>query len=94
LNIVLLHGRVSATASQLRRPVLARFDASPVASRQLVPDAGCYVLESSYFEPNWQRAFWGRNYPRLRAVKRKYDPDGLFSSSTTGWEARSGARTG
>ena len=29
-------------------------------------------------EPNWQDAFWGDNYARLRAVKDKYDPDGLF----------------
>ncbi len=46
--------------------------------RKVVPDPGSYVLESNYFEPNWQRAFWGKNYPRLRAVKKKYDPGGLF----------------
>ena len=23
-------------------------------------------------------SFWGSNYPRLLAVKEKYDPDGLF----------------
>ncbi len=28
--------------------------------------------------PDWQRSFWGQNYPRLRAVKAKYDPGGLF----------------
>ena len=27
---------------------------------------------------DWQQAFWGQNYPRLLAVKDKYDPDGLF----------------
>ncbi len=46
--------------------------------RDAIPDAGSYVNETDYFEPNWQQAFWGRNYPRLRAVKKKYDPAGLF----------------
>ncbi len=46
--------------------------------RRLVPEPGAYVSESNYFEENWQRAFWGANYARLRKVKAKYDPDGLF----------------
>jgi FAD/FMN-containing dehydrogenase len=46
--------------------------------RKLVPSPGSYVSESDYFEKDWQRAFWGDNYPRLRAVKAKYDPNGLF----------------
>jgi hypothetical protein len=46
--------------------------------RALAPDAGCYVSESSYFEPNWQRSYWGANYSRLLAVKQKYDPTGVF----------------
>ncbi len=46
--------------------------------RKLVPDAGAYVAESSYFQPDWQTAYWGSNYGRLRVVKQKYDPDGLF----------------
>ncbi len=46
--------------------------------RKLVPNAGSYVSESNFFGRNWQRSFWGPNYPRLRAVKAKYDPDGLF----------------
>jgi FAD/FMN-containing dehydrogenase len=45
----------------------------------VAPDAGSYVSESNFFEPAWQRSFWGeRNYRRLRAVKAKYDPEGLF----------------
>ena len=46
--------------------------------RSLVPQPGAYVSESNYFEADWQNAFWGANYPRLRAVKDRYDPDGLF----------------
>jgi FAD/FMN-containing dehydrogenase len=46
--------------------------------RKLLPRVGSYVWETDFFQPNWQDAFWGENYPRLRAVKGKYDPDGLF----------------
>ena len=37
-----------------------------------------YVSETDYFQTDWQTAFWGDNYPRLKAVKRRYDPDGFF----------------
>lgn len=46
--------------------------------RAIVPDAGAYVSESNYFQSGFQHAYWGSNYPRLAAVKKKYDPDGLF----------------
>ena len=46
--------------------------------RKLVPSPGSYVSEGNYFEPGFQRAFWGPNYKRLQAIKRKYDPSGLF----------------
>jgi len=45
---------------------------------RVAPDAGSYVSESNYFNPRWQTAYWGENYARLRAVKEKYDRDGLF----------------
>ena len=48
------------------------------ALQQVAPNAGAYVSESDYFQRDWQTAFWGANYPRLAAAKRKYDPDGLF----------------
>jgi len=43
-----------------------------------VPVAASYVSESNFFEKDWQRSYWGANYERLLAVKRRYDPDGLF----------------
>jgi FAD/FMN-containing dehydrogenase len=45
---------------------------------KVVKQPGSYVSESDYFERDWQQAFWGLNYPRLAAAKKKYDPDGLF----------------
>jgi FAD/FMN-containing dehydrogenase len=45
---------------------------------RVAPNAGAYVSESDYFQRDWQAAYWGANYPRLLAVKRKYDPQGLF----------------
>jgi len=43
-----------------------------------VPHAGSYVSESNFFNAAWQEDYWGKNYARLRAVKDKYDPGGLF----------------
>ena len=46
--------------------------------RKIAPNAGSYVAESNYFNRAWQHDYWGGNYPRLRAIKAKYDPGGLF----------------
>ena len=53
-------------------------DAAAAELRRIVRAAGSYVSESNYFNTTWQHAFWGSNYPKLSAVKAKYDPDGLF----------------
>lgn len=46
--------------------------------KRIAPNSGSYLSESDFFETNWQESFWGSNYTRLRRVKTKYDPDGLF----------------
>ncbi len=53
-------------------------DGAMTALLRIAPDAGSYVSESNYFQEDWQKSFWGPNYDRLAAVKRRYDPDGLF----------------
>ena len=53
-------------------------DQAAAALRRIAPNAGSYVSESNYFNESWGRDFWGENYARLKAVKAKYDPDGLF----------------
>jgi FAD/FMN-containing dehydrogenase len=50
-----------------------------------------YVSEADYFEADWQTAFWGEHYARLKQVKERYDPDGLFfvhhGVGSEGWSA-------
>ncbi|KAG0247767.1 hypothetical protein BG011_000956 [Mortierella polycephala] len=47
--------------------------------RKLSPGSGAYVNEADPNEPNWQTSFFGSNYPRLKAIKDKVDPEGLFT---------------
>lgn len=77
-------------------PVLAkahrdRVNAAMEALRIAAPNSGAYVNECDYFQSDWQNALWGPNYQRLLAVKRHYDPDGLFfvhhGVGTEGWSA-------
>jgi FAD/FMN-containing dehydrogenase len=46
--------------------------------RAAAPQAGSYVNETEYHQADWQRSFWGHNYPRLLAIKHTYDPGNLF----------------
>jgi FAD/FMN-containing dehydrogenase len=46
--------------------------------RAVAGQDAAYVSESNYFQKDFQRAYWGSNYPRLAEIKKKYDPDGLF----------------
>nr|WKF61403.1 6-hydroxy-D-nicotine oxidase [Paraburkholderia busanensis] len=56
----------------------ARIEQATQILRSLVPEPGAYLSESDFFEDDWRQAFWGDHHARLAAVKRKYDPDGLF----------------
>ena len=80
----------------------ARHDAAGIAGamdelRKVAPDGGAYVAESGYFQPDWQHAYWGANYPRLLAIKQRYDPDGLFfvrhGVGSEGWSEDGFTRT-
>ena len=46
--------------------------------RRVAPEPGSYLSESNYFNANWQQAYFGSHYPKLLAIKKRYDPQGLF----------------
>ena len=46
--------------------------------RRVAPLPGSYLSESNYFNANWQQAYFGSHYPKLLAIKKRYDPQGLF----------------
>lgn len=54
-----------------------------VPIRRLLPDAGAYMSEADYYDVDWQRRYWGSNYPRLLAAKRRYDPRNMFRGHHT-----------
>jgi FAD/FMN-containing dehydrogenase len=46
--------------------------------RAVAPEAGSYLNETDFHQPDWQRSFWGGNYARLLEIKHAYDPASLF----------------
>jgi len=64
--------------AQKAQQAAARIRAGMKIIRDATPNAGNYSNEADYREPDWQEAFWGSHYPRLLAIKKKYDPLGLF----------------
>jgi FAD/FMN-containing dehydrogenase len=96
LAIIAMAGAPAFPGMPAPNLVLARFLAGKVkasmkALRVAAPNTGTYVNECDYFQDDWQRAFWGPNYPRLARIKRRYDPDGLFTVhhgvGSEGWSA-------
>ena len=44
----------------------------------VAPGAGAYLSEADFFDPDWKARYWGPNFDRLAAIKKRYDPEGLF----------------
>ncbi|KAJ5085929.1 hypothetical protein N7532_010700 [Penicillium argentinense] len=52
------------------------------ALSNLAPDSGAYLNEADWQQPDFKKAFYGKNYNKLRAIKAKYDPHSLFYGLT------------
>lgn len=46
--------------------------------RKLTLNGGAYMNEVDPTEPNWQQTLFGNNYEKLLAIKKKWDPSGVF----------------
>lgn len=44
----------------------------------VTPGSGAYLNEADFRQPNYQEEFFGENYAKLLAIKKKYDPSNLF----------------
>lgn len=54
----------------------------PPILEKLSPGTGGYLNEASPALKAWKQDYYGKNYQRLRSVKRKYDPNDLFFGPT------------
>ncbi|KAE9409761.1 FAD-binding domain-containing protein [Gymnopus androsaceus JB14] len=60
----------------------------------IAPDSGAYMNEANVYEPNYEKTFWGDNYPQLLAIKQKYDPSSLLDCwRCVGWKGVNDARS-
>lgn len=44
----------------------------------VTPNSGAYLNEADFRQPNFQQTFFGANYNRLLALKRRWDPESIF----------------
>tara|TARA_R110002003_G_scaffold110_5_gene9288 strand:- start:988 stop:2451 length:1464 start_codon:yes stop_codon:yes gene_type:complete len=92
-----VEGAENATQTQLQDAARVLTEDILAPWRVVAPDSefgGSYLNEANVVEPNWQSSFYGTQYARLREVKRKWDPRGVFYATTAvgseEWEVRDG----
>lgn len=61
----------------------------------VTPGSGAYINEANFRQLNWQQTFFGSNYAKLLAIKKKWDPKSVFYGlSTVGSDAWTVANNG
>ncbi|KAH7392252.1 FAD binding domain-containing protein [Phaeosphaeria sp. MPI-PUGE-AT-0046c] len=44
----------------------------------ITPGSGSYMNEADFRQERWQDVFFGKNFPKLDEIKRKWDPENMF----------------
>ncbi|KAJ6485219.1 FAD-binding domain-containing protein [Mycena vulgaris] len=80
IGIVLLNTWVQNASLEEIGALRKRFKTQqlPILENLSGPNAGAYSNEADLLETNFQTTFFGPNYAKLSAIKRKYDPRDLF----------------
>ncbi|KAF8126115.1 hypothetical protein K438DRAFT_1790707 [Mycena galopus ATCC 62051] len=69
-----------------QQEVFSLVDSLTQPLRDVAPASGAYMNEAFIYEPEFETAFWGDNYPRLLALEHKFDPNGLLDCwHCVGW---------
>lgn len=89
-----MYDRSNITANLVGQQIVTN-DFVP-ALEAITPNGAAYLNEADFNQPNWQKTFYGSNYPRLLSIKQRYDPDGIFWAKTAvgseGWEVADDGR--
>jgi hypothetical protein len=73
------HARIPALQAQLNEVRKELWMALPNEDTNGKPFSGSYWCETDYDDLDFSKSHWGeKTYAKLRLIKEKYDPDGLF----------------
>ncbi|KAF9965083.1 hypothetical protein BGZ70_005430 [Mortierella alpina] len=78
VNVIFVGKWNNDVSYEARQRIARRMTSSTDILRELLPESGAYFNEADPDEPDWQQAFFGSNYPRLKMIKDAVDPMGLF----------------
>lgn len=80
--------KMESAQARMTNEIMPRIEA-------VTPGSGSYMNEADFQQKDWQTTFYGKNYRRLREIKRKYDPNSLFYNlKSVGSEAWTVAKDG
>ena len=62
---------MEAAQQKMTNELMPKFEA-------ITPGSGSYLNEADFQQKNWKSTFFGENYEKLKAIKKKYDPKDVF----------------